>query len=44
MASARVILYVVNLTKIEGGCQLGRKVVTQDSKNDLPLGIGRSLS
>ena len=32
MASARV-----NQTKIKGGCQTGRKVVTHDSKSDLPL-------
>ena len=32
-----------NQTKIKGGCQLGRKVVTHDSKSDLPLG-GRSAN
>ena len=26
-----------NWTKIKGGCQSGRKVVTHDSKSDLPL-------
>ena len=36
MASARVI-FEVNLTKIKGGCQSGRKVVSYDSKSDLPL-------
>ena len=33
MASAHVIL-----KKIKGGCQSGRKVVTYNSKSDLPLG------
>ena len=27
----------INRTKIKGGCQSGRKVVKQNSKNDLPL-------
>ena len=27
----------INQTKIKGGCQSGRKVVTYDSKSDLPL-------
>ena len=27
----------LNRTKIKGGYQLGRKVVTHDSKSDLPL-------
>ena len=27
----------INQTKIKGGCQLGRKVVTQNSKSDLSL-------
>ena len=36
MASAQVI---VNETKIKGGCQSGRKVVTHDSKSDLPLDL-----
>ena len=27
----------INLTKINGGCQSGRKLVTHDSKSDLPL-------
>ena len=26
-----------NRTKIKGGCQSGRKVITHDSKSDLPL-------
>ena len=31
--------FKVNLTKIKGSCrQSGRKVVTHDSKSDLPLG------
>ena len=34
MASAH---FEVNQTKIKGGRQLGRKVVPQDSKSDLPL-------
>ena len=29
--------YDINWTKTKGGCQLGRKVVTHDSKSDLPL-------
>ena len=29
--------FEVNRTKIKGGCQSGRKVVTQDSKSDLPV-------
>ena len=28
--------FEINRTKIKGGCQSGRKVVTHDSKNDLP--------
>ena len=27
----------INRTKIKGGCQSGRKVVTHNSKSDLPL-------
>ena len=27
----------VNRTKIKGGCQAGRNVVTHNSKSDLPL-------
>ena len=30
--------FEINLTTIKGGCQLGRKVVTNNSKSDLPLG------
>ena len=30
----------INRTKIKGGCQSGRKVVTHNSKSDLPLRIG----
>ena len=37
MAIAHVI-FEVNQTKIKGGCQSGRKVVTHNSKSDLPLG------
>ena len=29
--------FEINRTNIKGGCQSGRKVVTQDSKSDLPL-------
>ena len=29
--------FEVNQTEVKGGCQLGRKVVTNDSKSDLPL-------
>ena len=29
--------FEINRTKIKGGCQLGRKVVPHDSKNDLIL-------
>ena len=29
--------FEINRTKIKGGCQLGRKVVTHNSKSDLPL-------
>ena len=36
MASARVI-FEVNLTKIKGGCQSGRKVVSYNSKSELYL-------
>ena len=36
MASARVI-FEVNLTKIKVGCQSGRKVVSYNSKSDVPL-------
>ena len=37
MASAHVILKYVNQTKIQGGCQWGKKVVPHDSKSDLHL-------
>ena len=30
-------MFEINPTKIKGGCQSGRKVVTHDSKSDLPL-------
>ena len=29
--------FEINLTKIKGGCQSGRKMVTHNSKSDLPL-------
>ena len=32
--------FEMNLTKIKGDCQLGRKVVPQDSYSDLPLERG----
>ena len=32
--------FEINLTKIKGGCQLGRKVVTHNSNSDLPLKDG----
>ena len=35
--------FEINRTKIKGGCQSGRKVVTPDSKIDLPLGIARHM-
>ena len=39
--------FEINRTKIKGGCQLERKVVPHNSKNDLPLvtvfGLGRSF-
>ena len=31
------VQFEVNRTKIKGGCQLGRKVVTHNSNRDLPL-------
>ena len=30
-------MFETNQTKIEGSCQSGRKVVSHDSKSDLPL-------
>ena len=30
-------MFEINPTKIKGSCQSGRKVVTHDSKSDLPL-------
>ena len=35
--------FEINRTKIKGGCQSGRKVVTLNSKSDLPLAT-RSVS
>ena len=29
--------FEINQTKIKGGCQLGRKIVTHNSMSDLPL-------
>ena len=34
----------MNQTKIKGSCQSGRKVVTHDSKSDLPLCALHSLA
>ena len=31
--------FEINQTKIKGGCQSGRKVVTHNSKSDLPLNL-----
>ena len=31
--------FEINQTNIKGGCQSGRKVVTHNSKSDLPLAI-----
>ena len=31
--------FEINQTKIKGGCQQGRKVVTHNSKSDLPIAI-----
>ena len=42
MASAHVT--EVNQTKIKGGCQSGRKVVTHNSKRDLPLELTRTYT
>ena len=36
--------FEINRTKIEGSCQSGRKVVTYDSKSDLPLKGDRKVS
>ena len=36
--------FEINRTKIKGGCQLGRKVVTQNSKSDLPLELSLASS
>ena len=32
--------FEINQSKIKGGCQSGRKVVTHNSKSDFPLRIG----
>ena len=34
--------FEINRTKIKGGCQSGRKVVTHDSKSNLPLASSSS--
>ena len=36
-SSCKYKKFEINRTKIKGSCQLGRKVVTHDSKSDLPL-------
>ena len=36
--------FEINQTKIKGSCQSGRKVVTHDSKSDLPLCALHSLA
>ena len=37
--------FEINRKKIKGGCQSGRKVVTHNSKSDLPLvGLGAVVS
>ena len=33
----------INLTKIKGSCQSGRKVVTHDSNSDSPLVTGKGI-
>ena len=33
--------FEINRTKIKGGCQSGRKLVTHNSKSDLPLAVDR---
>ena len=35
--------FEINPTKIKGGCQLERKVVTHNSKSDLPLVAGTDM-
>ena len=32
--------FEINWTKVKGGCQSGRKVLTHNSKSDLPLASG----
>ena len=36
--------FEINPSKIKGGCQSGTKVVTHDSKSDLPLGPHKSFA
>ena len=36
--------FEINRTKIKGGCQSGRKMVTNNSKSDLPLILKTNLS
>ena len=35
--------FEINRTKIKGGCQPGRKVVTYNSKSDLPIKVHLEL-
>ena len=36
--------FEINRTKIKGGCQSGTKVITHDSKSDLPLELAFKLA
>ena len=36
--------FEINQTKIKGSCQSERKVVTHDSKSDLPLDVGMLIA
>ena len=38
---AHVQKFEINQTKIKGGCESGRKVVTHNPKSDLPLGTSK---
>ena len=35
--------FKINWTKIKSGCQSGSKVVSQDSKSDLPVDSGKKV-
>ena len=43
LASAFKNDFEVNQTKINGGCQSGRKVVSHDSKSYLPLACAKTV-